>query len=92
MEKNQTTTEMTFPQTLDTGMKVTAVCMGREVGNYVVTHVGKRNAIMEVEADPDGSRLIYVKRAAGENGLVTVFKNGLNIQATDYFVKPYARA
>lgn len=92
MEKNQTTTQATFPPMLEVGMKVTAVCMGREIGNYVVTHAGKRNAIMEVEADPDGSRLIYVKRSVGVNGLVTVFKNGVNIQATDYFVKPYVRA
>ena len=75
-------------------MKVTAVCMGREIGNYVVTHAGKRNAIMEVEVLSEGesSRKIYVKRSVGVNGLVTVFKNGVNIQATDYFVKPYACA
>ena len=89
MEKNQ---EKTFPQTLEEGMEVHAVCMGRVIGEYIVTRVGKRNALMEVKADPEDNRLIYVKRSVGANGLVTVFKNGVNIQATDYFVQPYVRS
>ena len=89
MEKNQ---EKTFPQTLEKGMEVHAVCMGRVIGEYIVTRVDKRNAHMEVKADPEDNRLIYVKRSVGVNGLVTVFKNGVNIQATDYFVQPYVRS
>lgn len=91
MEKNQTTTEMTFPPMLEKGMKITAVCMGREVGNYIVTDVNLETAILEVESDPD-SRSISAIRRVGKNGLVTVINNGLKIQATDYFVKPYVRS
>ena len=69
-------------------MKVTAVCMGREVGNYVVTVVFNSSVIMEVEEDPD-NRSIIANRQVGENGRVTIIQGELPIQATDYFVKPY---
>ena len=85
MEK---TTKKTFPTTLERGMKVTAVCMGREIGNYVVTEVNPTFATLEVEHDPD-SRSIFADRAVGPNGLVAIKTGGVNIQATDYFVKPY---
>ena len=77
-----------FPKILNMGMRVTAVCMGREVGSYIVTGVSKNLVIMEVEHDPD-ERNVIAERAVGENGLVTVTEGGLNIQGTDYFVKPY---
>ena len=72
-------------------MEVHAVCMGRIIGEYIVTRVGKRNAIMEVKADSEDSRLIYVKRGVGAQGAITVLRGGVNIQATDYFVQPYVR-
>ena len=90
MEKNQTT-ERIFPQTLEIGMKVTAVCMGREVGNYVVTEATPHMVTLKVENGQD-DRIILADRKVGENGLVTVNVGGLKIQATDYFVKPYVRS
>lgn len=86
METSKTTTK--FPQTLEKGMKVTAVCMGREIGKYIVTEVEAQNAFMEVEEDPDNTRTICAVRKVGPNGLITVKHGGVNIQATDYFVKP----
>lgn len=77
-----------FPKELDLGMKVTAVCMGREVGNYIVTTVFHNKVIMEVEEDPD-SRNVIAERAVGDNGRVNIIGGALPIQATDYFVKPY---
>lgn len=79
----------TFPKNLEMGMKVTAVCMGREVGNYIVTSVESTTATLEVEHDPD-SRSIIANKEVGENGLVTIIDGGVPIQATDYFVKPNA--
>lgn len=88
MEKTTKTTEKTFPKTLEVGMKVTAVCMGREVGNYVVTEVTPHMVTLKVENGQD-DRTILADRKVGENGLVTVNVGGVRIQATDYFVKPY---
>lgn len=82
------TKKKNFPETLETGMKVTAVCMGREVGNYIVTQVSTKFAVLEVESDPD-CRSIFAARSVGSNGLVTVTSGAVPIQATDYFVKPY---
>jgi hypothetical protein len=74
---------------LEVGMKVTAVCMGREVGNYVVNKVTQHNIVtLKVENGQD-DRTILADREVGENGLVTVKVGGVKIQATDYFVKPY---
>lgn len=84
MEK---TTTKKFPATLERGMKVTAVCMGREVGNYVVTEVTPHMATLKVENGQD-SRTILADRKVGENGMVTINVGGVKIQATDYFVKP----
>lgn len=69
-------------------MKVTAVCMGREVGNYVVTEVTPHMVTLKVENGQD-DRTILADRKVRENGLVTVNVGGVRIQATDYFVKPY---
>lgn len=88
MEKNQMTKKAIFPQTLEIGMKVTAVCMGREVGNYVVTEVTPHMVTLKVENGQD-DRIIFADRKVGENGLVTVNVGGVKIQATDYFVQSY---
>ena len=75
-----------FPKTLEKGMRVKAICMGREIGRYVVTGVSHQKAIMEVEHDPDERNLI-AERQVGENGSVVVTDGGLNIQSTEYFVE-----
>lgn len=79
-----------FPKTLEKGMRVKAICMGREIGRYVVTGVSRQKAIMEVEHDPDERNLI-AERQVGENGSVVVTDGGLNIQSTEYFVETYEK-
>lgn len=92
MEKNQTT-EKIFPQTLEVGMEVHAVCMGRVIGEYVVTRVGRRNATMKVKGEnPNEGRVIFVDCALGDNGEIKVLKGGLDIQAVNYFAQPYVRS
>ena len=56
-----------FPKILNMGMRVTAMCMGREVGSYIVTGVSKNLVIMEVEHDPD-ERNVIAERAVGGLG------------------------
>ena len=68
-------------------MKVTAVCMGREIGNYVVVKVSPTFATLEVEHGRE-RRTILADRKVRENGSVTIVVGGVKIQGTDYFVKP----
>lgn len=86
METKQNKTMSRFPKRLEEGMKVTAVCMGREVGNYVVDSVSFKLAFLKVE-NSENSRIVTVARKVGENGILTVKRGGLEIQATDYFVE-----
>lgn len=76
-----------FPQNLEKGMSVTAICMGRKVGSYVVETVRDEEVTLRV-ASESSSRDITAVRAVGDNGSVTILKGGVPIQATDYFVQP----
>lgn len=76
-----------FPKNLEVGMVVTAICMGRKVGEYNVLEVSSQFAWLGWEKYGDAGAQV-VHRQVGPNGLLTLEHGGTGVQATDYFVKP----
>ena len=84
-----------IPKRLEIGMRVNAVCMGKNVGKYVVFKFGyDRRKIRPVAklrllgGEPD-KVATNTERAVNEDGSVKLLKHceGHEIQCTEYFVE-----
>lgn len=84
-----------IPKRLEIGMRVNAVCMGKNVGKYIVFKFGyDRRKIRPVAklrllgGEPDKVAII-TERAVNEDGSVKLLKRceGHEIQCTEYFVE-----
>ena len=77
---------------LEIGMRVNAVCMGKNVGKYVVVKFGYNSKLVPVAKlkvlGGNGDIAIITERAINDDGSVKLLcrKMGNEIQCTEYFV------
>ena len=95
IKKSKTMETQIIPKRLEIGMRVNAVCMGKNVGKYVVFKFGYDSRKIRPVAklrllggEPDKVAII-TERAVNEDGSVKLLKRceGHEIQCTEYFVE-----
>lgn len=78
-----------IPRNLNVGMRVKALCMGKIVGDYIVSSVGSYNrrpaAFLMIRGDESSEAVVVTERRIDAKTHAVKVLHGQKIQCTDYY-------